>query len=229
MARIVLKTVNKEWLEKFYYAEGCNLSSAGLILGIEKRTLWAWLKRHGYPTKAQSDAQSGSLNGFFGKSHEDKTRSKIGKASKERQDRVQRGAHGRYGDDGRHPEGPANPTFKTGISTYRRRTLRARGTKCERCGVAAYGRNIHVHHKDRDRKNNEPDNLEVVCWDCHKKEHPEDGESNPAAKLTPDQVAEIRHIFAASTHRYFWGATKLAQKFNVSVSTVNRIAHNELW
>lgn len=27
------------------------------------------------------------------------------------------------------------------------------------------------HHKDRDRSNNDPDNLEVLCHSCHAKEH----------------------------------------------------------
>ncbi len=35
---------------------------------------------------------------------------------------------------------------------------------CERDGVEAV---LHIHHKDRDRTNNAPDNLITLCSDCH--------------------------------------------------------------
>jgi predicted HNH restriction endonuclease len=42
---------------------------------------------------------------------------------------------------------------------------------CERCGydVNLYG--LVVHHKDSDRRNDAPDNLEVLCATCHAIEH----------------------------------------------------------
>ena len=39
---------------------------------------------------------------------------------------------------------------------------------CERCGSK---KNIDVHHKDRNRNNNTPNNLELLCRSCHMKEH----------------------------------------------------------
>lgn len=50
------------------------------------------------------------------------------------------------------------------------RLLEARGTKCERCD---YDRPeiLQVHHKNRDTGNNEFDNLELVCPNCHFEEH----------------------------------------------------------
>jgi len=38
---------------------------------------------------------------------------------------------------------------------------------CEICGCGPVGRNLHVHHKDRDRKNNDLDNLQILCVNCH--------------------------------------------------------------
>jgi len=45
-----------------------------------------------------------------------------------------------------------------------------RGGKCEKCG---YNKTeiLHVHHKDRDRKNNDLGNLELICPNCHYEEH----------------------------------------------------------
>lgn len=50
------------------------------------------------------------------------------------------------------------------------RLIAVRGTKCERCG---YGRVeiLHVHHRDRNRNNNELENLELICPNCHYEEH----------------------------------------------------------
>lgn len=39
---------------------------------------------------------------------------------------------------------------------------------CERCGSRKF---LCGHHKDRDRSNNEPENIETLCKSCHQKEH----------------------------------------------------------
>jgi hypothetical protein len=48
--------------------------------------------------------------------------------------------------------------------------MKKRGEKCERCG---YGKPeiLQIHHKDRDRKNNNLSNLELICPNCHCMEH----------------------------------------------------------
>lgn len=50
------------------------------------------------------------------------------------------------------------------------RLIEQRGTSCERC---SYGivEVLQVHHKDRSRQNNELDNLELICPNCHCEEH----------------------------------------------------------
>lgn len=50
------------------------------------------------------------------------------------------------------------------------RLLGLRGKSCERCGYNEF-RILQIHHKDRRRSNNEIDNLELVCPNCHFKEH----------------------------------------------------------
>jgi len=42
---------------------------------------------------------------------------------------------------------------------------------CERCGYDAVPKILGVHHKDRNRNNNEIFNLEVLCPNCHSLEH----------------------------------------------------------
>ncbi len=50
------------------------------------------------------------------------------------------------------------------------RLLEIRGKVCEKC---SYNKQeiLQVHHKDRDRSNNNLSNLELVCPNCHYEEH----------------------------------------------------------
>ncbi len=48
--------------------------------------------------------------------------------------------------------------------------LRERGEKCERCGYSK-PQVLQVHHKDRDKNNNNLQNLEIICPNCHYEEH----------------------------------------------------------
>ena len=48
--------------------------------------------------------------------------------------------------------------------------LKERGDKCGRCNYNKY-EILQVHHKDRNRKNNNLENLELICPNCHYEEH----------------------------------------------------------
>lgn len=50
------------------------------------------------------------------------------------------------------------------------RLIQERGTQCERCGYAKV-EILHLHHRDRDRSNNDFSNLELICPNCHYEEH----------------------------------------------------------
>jgi 5-methylcytosine-specific restriction endonuclease McrA len=63
-----------------------------------------------------------------------------------------------------------NAQYIDGRKSYRRYAFGLYGKKkeCERCGAKE---KLHIHHKDRNRKNNEAENLEVLCIPCHHEEH----------------------------------------------------------
>jgi len=50
------------------------------------------------------------------------------------------------------------------------RLIEDRGGQCGRCGYSKV-EILHVHHRDRDRKNNDDSNLELICPNCHYEEH----------------------------------------------------------
>jgi DNA-directed RNA polymerase subunit RPC12/RpoP len=61
-----------------------------------------------------------------------------------------------------------NPAFTTVRKNMLKRGLL---TACNRCGYDAEPKILGVHHKDRNRKNNDLSNLEVLCPNCHSLEH----------------------------------------------------------
>lgn len=78
------------------------------------------------------------------------------------------------GSGGANPVGPAHWSWKTGSGGYRRLAFKTYGTKCARCGVDVLSLGPYryaVHHKNRNRKDNRPENLEVLCKRCHQIEH----------------------------------------------------------
>jgi len=56
------------------------------------------------------------------------------------------------------------------LQSLKIRLLETRGTKCERCEYDKY-EILQVHHKDRNRANNELENLALICPNCHYEEH----------------------------------------------------------
>jgi len=63
-------------------------------------------------------------------------------------------------------------TFKPSFTTVRKATLtRQLINQCNRCGYNIEPKILGVHHKDRNRNNNDISNLEVLCPNCHSLEH----------------------------------------------------------
>ena len=60
------------------------------------------------------------------------------------------------------------PKFTTVRKTMLKRNMLQR---CERCGYDKHPEILGVHHKDRNRDNNDLTNLEVLCPNCHSLEH----------------------------------------------------------
>ena len=67
-------------------------------------------------------------------------------------------------------------------------TLDRVGWRCERCGE---GPPLEVHHRDRDRANNDPANLEAICKSCHIREH-DRLKDRPAARAWRTFARELR-------------------------------------
>ena len=63
---------------------------------------------------------------------------------------------------------PKDKAFDT--ASLKMQLFDIRGARCERCGYDTK-EILHLHHRDRNRKNNTAENLEIVCPNCHYLEH----------------------------------------------------------
>lgn len=57
------------------------------------------------------------------------------------------------------------------VNTYRALAFKSFPHKCLLCGYDKFPQILEVHHKDRDRTNNELSNLELLCPTCHEVHH----------------------------------------------------------
>ena len=83
-----------------------------------------------------------------------------------------------------------------------------------------------VHHKDGDRTNNDPSNLELMSRGDHNIEHDRrfPGEENSQAKLTWAKVNKLR-----SMHRRGVSNGVLAGRFGISEASVSLIVRGKSW
>ncbi len=63
------------------------------------------------------------------------------------------------------------PHYNTGEFTYREKAFSSYPHKCNRCNYNELIDILEVHHKDCDRTNNNLENLEILCPNCHLKDH----------------------------------------------------------
>lgn len=52
--------------------------------------------------------------------------------------------------------------------SIKRKLLQSKGNSCEICNRQEH---IQIHHKDKDRSNNDEQNLQVLCIHCHQSIH----------------------------------------------------------
>lgn len=72
-----------------------------------------------------------------------------------------------YGKNGKDAPGYIDGRSNFGSDTYRDIALANNPHVCKICGAEPRGRQLNVHHKDENRKNSAPENLEILCVTCH--------------------------------------------------------------
>lgn len=65
----------------------------------------------------------------------------------------------------------SNSALKGIIYRYREKLIEFRGQLCEKCEKFVEKKQLHMHHKDRDRWNNCRENVQLLCPKCHMELH----------------------------------------------------------
>ena len=129
--------------------------------------------------------------------------------------------------------------FRYGINISSKSALNAiaalRGRVCESCGLSTWmGQDItlEVHHKDGDSLNNELDNLQLLCPNCHsmtsnwkgrnnkkKKEEPIDEEQFKNALIESKNIRQALVLLGISPKgRNYVRAKRIIQKYDIDMS-----------
>lgn len=144
--------------------------------------------------------------------------SRTGPKSPEHREKI-RQALRRYNANGGHlseyqKSGEEHPNWKGGVKpdVYRRRAFDAYGKACMRCGtIEEHDNDIHVHHRDRNRRNGAVENLEVLCRTCHMQEH-----HRIRVEWTCPQCESVKMLqpFDAQRRKYCSNACRLAARLS---------------
>jgi len=126
----------------------------------------------------------------------------------------------------------------------RKKALERDRYMCLSCGMTReehkkkWNRDITVDHIDgkginSKDKNNKLSNLQTLCLSCHGKKdsvnikhNPKRGEDHCNAKLTENDVLEIREQYLS--YKY-GGIVKMARKYKVSGNTILEVVKRETW
>lgn len=90
--------------------------------------------------------------------------------------------------------GESDQNIKSAHATSRKIPFAIDGKerKCEICGRSGECVRIEVHHIDKNWQNNNPDNLQVLCAQCHKKIHNSERET-PKCKVCGKECKRLHH------------------------------------
>ena len=75
--------------------------------------------------------------------------------------------------------------------TAKKVLLEERGHRCERCGWDEVAEVIEVHHRDRNIRNNQRENLELLCPNCHSIDHFRAGDGQFGNNLGRKRAEEV--------------------------------------
>jgi len=107
-----------------------------------------------------------------------------------------------------------------GQKYYREITLNALGSECKKCGETRK-ESLTFHHKDGNPRNNKLSNIEILCKECHGKEHkPESdwkeeeyGDYVKYMRLCPNRlIPEIREFVKRELNRDLFQIEEIPEK-----------------
>jgi transposase-like protein len=141
------------------YESGMTVKALAEKYGVNINTLYYWLKKAGY--KSRDSRFKKGINSWNFLTEPEKTERKeklsarMSRYNPLKNEYTQRK---RSADEKRR-------RGATGVLTHREKRLVITNAMC--CQVCGITYPLTVHHRDGNRFNNKPENLEVVCFNCH--------------------------------------------------------------
>lgn len=189
---------NKEWLYEQYIVKQISANNIAKTVGKDPKTVWSWLKKFNIPTRPRGHNTShlpkdGSI--WKDRKHKETTKQKI------KQARLNDG-HVPYLKNGEHwlkniPK-QEHPNYKGGLTPERQSFYSSEewskavkiiwhrdNATCQKCGkhhnTEKNRGNFHIHHivsfMNRELRSN-PDNLVLLCKECHRWVHSKQNKNN---------------------------------------------------
>lgn len=106
--------------------------------------------------------KEGSGNPFYGRTHSEETKTRF--LENPNRHIFEKGAENPNTDR-------FGPEFRGISDVWFRRFLHRTQGRCGRCGYDAEPGILQMHHRDRNRRHNSEENLELLCPNCHMLEH----------------------------------------------------------
>ena len=164
---------DREWLYEKYHQNNCSLSYMAKLANCHYSTIRKYLRHY-------------KLTKKLGTKPDDFT--PWNKGLKESDDiRVKKQANALREHHHNGESGPKSSSWKGGVSYSYYSKLKSDIDYCESCGC----KNIEIeyHHIDKNRKNNQEDNLIKVCVKCHNTIH-----KHKTKKVLNDKIVSIKYV-----------------------------------
>jgi 5-methylcytosine-specific restriction endonuclease McrA len=147
--------IDKQQLLEHYINQRLSSRECAELLGCNQKTILNYLKKYNIPSRPVSD--NGSKSKYV--VHTPEWNKKVSEALKRNNAMV-----GKFWEK--------HQNYKDGTRSYRQYFERGiLGAFCVGCNTTTGVRKLVVHHIDGDRHHNTLDNLQVMCYSCHRKLH----------------------------------------------------------
>ena len=176
---------NKDWLYQKYHVENLTQEEMGELCGVSNHTIRKWVAIHNLQ-KENGEWQAG-------KEPPNKGRTKYDYPPLMETSKKMKGKF--YGKRLYGSENPAYRGDDIGISGGYFRTYKNKKRKniCEICGFGGF---TEIHHKDKNPKNYNKENLIELCIPCHKEEH----NQGSILLIRKDKIKSIKYIGVEDTY-----------------------------